>query len=226
MSEVWLSGQSQNTRKRITWPQEHVVLCRLFTKPEHCNLTKTLHLWQLANDTGSKCHTWDRLKAKTWSLGQLLVQSSSTQRHHAVTALLISSCRRRWRCCSGCSLQSFSSKRIFCLCRDSSRGEQNSIMNATSNNLQPLVANIMQERYASKSACAWKHSKKSEQKIVQLYCYAWNIAFTKNKKLLQVHSICFKHAQTGSKVTSRLSHDPTWQTYQTTPQMMLLLNGS
>ena len=33
-------------------------------------------------------------------------------------------------------------------------------MNVTSSKLQPLDTNIMQERYATKSACGWKHSKR------------------------------------------------------------------
>jgi hypothetical protein len=44
----------------------------------------------------------------------------------------------------------------------------------------------MQEQYATKSACGWKHSKRVYAK--KMYSHAWNIAFTKDEKMLQANA--------------------------------------
>ena len=110
-------------------------------------------------------------------------------------------------------------------------------MNVISSKWQPLKTNIMQELYGTQSACGCKRWNKIHAKS-QIDSYAWNIAFITDEKRLQAKSFhhipsvssmfqaCFKHAQSGSKVTLLLSQDPRWQTNQTTTQMVLLLNES
>jgi len=84
-------------------------------------------------------------------------------------------------------------------------------MTVTSSKLQPLNTNIMQEQYATKSACGWKHSKRVYAKKMYSYGTLETCSSPKTKKCCkQMHSICFKHAQNWSNGTSWLPFSTNW----------------